>query len=358
MYLKPNARLAVYAEGEFGKGRSKTAEGVLRYGKNPIAAVIDSTAVGKTIKEASGIDCPAPIVASIDEAMQYKPDALLIGTQWAGGELPEAWRPELIKAIKAKLDIVNGLHDFLSEDPEYNRLAKENNVKLLDVRRSPDELPIASGKARDVKALTILTVGTDCSVGKMTVSLELLNEAEKRGFKGKFVATGQTGIMITGGFGIAIDRVIGDFMAGATEQMVLEAAPGQDFVFVEGQGSLAHPSFSGVTLALMHGSAAKAMVLCHKSSRTCINNLPDFPQPDFRKMIEVSETMAEFVQPSRVVAMALNTKGLSDEEAKRAIADAESQTGLPATDPVRFGAKILFDAILAFQEKQPCLAQR
>ena len=358
MYLKPDARLAIYAEGEFGKGRSKTAEGVLRYGKHPIAAVIDSTAVGKTILEAAGIDCPAPIVASLDEALKYKPDALLLGTQWVGGALPEQWRPELVKAILAKLDIVNGLHDFLCDDPQYSKLAQENNVRLLDVRKPPAQLPIAEGKARLVKALTVLTVGTDCSVGKMTVSLELLKEAERRGFKARFVATGQTGIMITGGFGIAIDRVIGDFMAGATEQLVLEAAPDQDFVFVEGQGSLAHPSFSGVTLALMHGSAAKAMVLCHKSSRSCINNLPEFPQPDFRKMIEISQTLAAFVQPSKVVAIALNTRGLSDEQAQQAIKEAESQTGLPAGDPVRFGAQNLFDAVLAFQEKLPCLAQR
>lgn len=358
MYLKPTARLAIYAQGEFGKGRSKTAEGVIRYGKNPIAVVIDSTAAGKTIKECVGIECPAPIVASVADSLVHKPDAFLIGTAWSGGKLPKEWREDIKQAIREGMDIVNGLHDFVSEDPEMVELAKKHNVRLLDVRRAPDNLPIGEGKARNVKALTVLTVGTDCSVGKMTTSLEIMLEAEKRGFKSKFVATGQTGIMIAGGTGISIDRVIGDFMAGATEQMVLEAAPGADFIFVEGQGSLAHPSFSGVTLALMHGSAAKAMVLVHKATRNCINNLPDFPQPDLRKIIEVSETMAEFVQPSKVVAVAVNTRGMSDDEAREAVDKAAKETGLPASDPVRFGAKPLFDAILAFQEKSACLAQR
>jgi uncharacterized NAD-dependent epimerase/dehydratase family protein len=358
MYLKPTARLAIYAEGEFGRGRSKTAEGVIRYGKNPIAAIVDSTAVGKTVKEAINIDCPAPVVGSIQEALKHKPDALLIGTAWSGGKLPQEWRRDILEAIKAKLDIVNGLHDFLCDDPEFSSLAKEHNVRLLDVRKPPSDLPVGEGKARKIDALTVLTVGTDCSVGKMTVSLELCNEAQRRGFKAKFVATGQTGIMIAGGDGIAIDRVIGDFMAGATEKMVLEAAPGQDFVFVEGQGSLAHPSFSGVTLALMHGSAAKAMILCHKATRTCINGLADFPQPDFNKMIEVTQTMAAFVQPTKVLGIAVNTRGMDDAEARKVVEDAQRQTGLPATDCVRFGAKPLFDAILAFQEKQKCLAPR
>jgi len=350
MYLSPGARLAIYAEGEFGKGRSKTAEGVIRYAKNPVAAVIDSTCAGKSIKQAVGIDCPAPIVSSLSQALAYKPDAFLLGTAWSGGKLPEAWRSDIKDAIRQGMDIVNGLHDMLCDDEEIAQLAAKHNCQLLDVRRAPNHLPVGEGLARNVEAFTVLTVGSDCSVGKMTTSLELIAEAERRGKKAAFVATGQTGIMIAGGKGIAIDRVIGDFMAGATEQMVLEAAPGNDFVFVEGQGSLAHPSFSGVTLALMHGSCAKAMILCHKAIRKCINALPDFPQPDLKMMVEVSETMAQLVAPSKVVAVAVNTVGMDDETAHNAVAQAAQRTGLPACDPVRFGAKPLFDAIAAYQE--------
>src|SRR5262249_17546538 len=158
-------------------------------------------------------------------------------------------------------DIVNGLHDFLSDDPEIAQLAATLNRRLLDVRRPPDNLPVASGKALGVKSTIVLTVGTDCSVGKMTTSLELVKEAERRDLKAKFIPTGQTGIMIAAGEGIAIDRVIGDFMAGATEQMVVDAGSDYDFIFVEGQGSLAHPGFSGVSLALLHGAAPEYLIL-------------------------------------------------------------------------------------------------
>lgn len=350
-YLAPTARLAIYAEGELARGRAKTALGVIRYAKNPIAAVIDSTAAGKSLQEVTGIKCDAPIVSSIKESLDYKPDALLLGTAWIGGKLPEAWHADILEAIRSGMDVVNGLHDFLNDDAEFAKAAKEHQRRLLDVRRPPDNLPIGTGQARKVKAFTVLTVGTDCSVGKMTVSLELVAEMERRGLKAGFVATGQTGIMIAGGDGIAIDRVIGDFMAGATEQMVVESAETHDYVFVEGQGSLAHPSYSGVTLALMHGSCARAMILCHKSSRTCINGLEDFPQPELKRMVDVSELMAGLVEPSKVVGVALNTVGLTDEEARAAVARAEKETGLPANDPVRFGAQNLVDAILKYEEK-------
>ncbi|MGH9550091.1 MAG: DUF1611 domain-containing protein, partial [Terriglobales bacterium] len=167
MYLSPTARLAIYAEGEFGKGRSKTAEGVIRYAKNPIAAVIDSTAAGKSVKDAIGINCEAPIVDSVQASLHYHPDALLIGTAWSGGRLPGAWRADIVQAIECGMDIVNGLHDFLVDDPDIAAAAAQHKKLLLDVRKPPDELPIGAGLARKVGAFVVLTVGTDCSVGKM-----------------------------------------------------------------------------------------------------------------------------------------------------------------------------------------------
>lgn len=345
MYLKPSARLAIYAQGEFGKGHSKTAEGVIRYARNPIAAIIDQSEVGKTVKSASGIDCAAPIVASVEEALAHKPDALLLGTAWTGGHMPESWRNDIITALENGLDVVNGLHDFLADDEKIVAAANKNKRMLLDVRRSPDNLPVAAGLARNIDAFTVLTVGTDCNVGKMTTSLELWKEAKNRGIKAEFIATGQTGIMIAGGSGIAIDRVIGDFMAGAAEQMVLEAAKDHDLILVEGQGSLAHPGFSGVTLALMHGSAPKAMILCHKATKKWICELTDFPLPNLPQLIKMSEAIVEYVQPAKVIGIAINTVGLSDSEAKQVIEEARKETGLPCTDPVRFGAASLVDAI-------------
>lgn len=344
MYYSQTARIAIFADGEFGKGRSKTAEGVIRYGKNPVVAVIDRTEAGKTVEDLLGIACRAPIVASVEEALRYEPEALLLGTAWTGGQLPQQWRPHIIKAIESGLDVINGLHDFLSDDPEIYACAQRHQRKLLDVRRPPADLPVASGKAAAVPATTVLTVGSDCSVGKMTASLELTAEAERNGFRVKFIATGQTGIMICGE-GIAIDRVIGDFMAGAAEKMVVDAGFDHDFVFVEGQGSLVHPGFSGVTLALLHGSCPQAMILCHKASKTHIGELP-FAIPPLAELVEMYEHAAAPLRPSKVLAIALNTAGMEEKAARQALSRAESETGLPADDPVRFGAGKLFQAIL------------
>lgn len=345
MYIEKTARLAIYAQGEFGKGSSKTAEGVLRYAANPIACVIDAQQKGKSIKEVVGIDCPAPIVGSIQEALEHAPQALLLGTAWSGGALPKAWRQDIMAALAGGMDVVNGLHDFLDEDPEIKAAADKYGKRLFDVRRPPENLPVANGRVMtDCSALVILTVGTDCSVGKMTASLEIEKSATRAGRKSAFVATGQTGIMITGGDGIAIDRVIGDFMAGATEQMVLEAAKKADVVLVEGQGSLAHPGFSGVTLALLHGSCPQGMVLVHNATRDKIKST-DFKMPDIDKLIPVYETMAAYMRPSRIIAIAVNTRGLSEEAARAYLENLSAQTGLPATDPVRYGAEIIWKAI-------------
>jgi len=352
MYYSQSARLAIYAPGEFGKGQSKTAEGVIRYAPNPVVAVIDSTEEGRTVEQVTGIPCQAPIVASLTEAMQYSPDALLLGTAWAEGHMPSQWKPDTIDAIKNGLDIINGLHDFLADDPEIVNYASLHNRKLLDVRRPPDVLPVGSGKAIDVPAFICLTVGSDGSVGKMTTSLELNSVARARGYKTRFVATGQTGIMIDG-VGIAIDRVIGDFMAGATERLVLEVAYDNDFVFVEGQGSLTHPGWSGVTLGLLHGACPQAMVMCHDAKRTHVgkDKLP-FPIPKLSELISLYEMMTNYVRPAKVVGVSLNTSGMDEKQARAALSAATADTGLPATDPVRFGADELFDAVLAMRGKK------
>ncbi|HEY9790482.1 MAG TPA: DUF1611 domain-containing protein [Candidatus Obscuribacterales bacterium] len=348
MYYSQNARLAIYAEGEFGKS-SKTAEGVLRYAKNPVVAVIDSRQAGKTVQEVTGIPCQVPIVGSLGECLSLKPDALLLGSAWQGGALPPQWRPDILQAIASGLDIINGLHDFLVDDPEIATAAKSKQSRLLDVRRTPEKLPIASGRAVTLPSYIVLTVGSDCSVGKMTVSLELTKVAHQRGKTAKFVATGQTGIMIAGE-GIAIDRVIGDFMAGATEQMVVEASPNSDYVFVEGQGSIVHPGFSGVTLALLHGSCPQAMILVHNPQRDKMKDT-DFRVIGLKRLIEMYEQLAQPMRPSKVVGVALNTRGMDEAQAQAAIKRAADETGLPSTDAVRYGADKLFDAILSYQEK-------
>lgn len=336
--------LALYAPGEFGK-TSKTAEGVIRYGTNPIACVIDPSQKGRSIKEVVGIESPAPIVASVEEAAQSTDArALLLGTAWSGGALPQKWLTDIKSAIRLGWPIINGLHDFLEEMPEIKALAREHQVELLDIRKPPENLPIASGKCAHLTQTIVLTVGSDCTMGKMTTALALNKLAQTRGLKSGFVATGQTGIMIAGGKGIAIDRVIGDFMAGAVESMVLEASQEKDLIFVEGQGSLAHPGFSGVTLALLHGACPQLMVLCHRPTQQKIKGT-DFPLSDLNVLIKSYENMAQFMRPSKVAAIALDTRSLSEAQARETIAAVEKSTGLPATDPVRFGAEKLLTAI-------------
>ncbi len=349
MYYDLNARLVVYAPNALGKDSSKTAEGVLRYAQNPVVAVIDASKAGKSIKDVTGIPCDAPIVSSLDEALKLKPDALLLGTAWSGGALPDEWKPDLLKAIDNGLDIVNGLHDFLADDPQLAEAAKKKNVRLIDVRRPPEKLPVGTRAAAASKAFVVLTVGSDCSVGKMTTSLEIAKVARARSKSAGFVATGQTGIMICG-TGIAIDRVIGDFMSGAVEQLVLDAAKDNEYVLVEGQGSIVHPSFSGVTLALMHGSCPQGLILCHNARRSQIKGLEPIDLLPLKELVSIYERMCSYLRPTKVLGVAFNTFGMSDKEAEDAINKAQNELGLPVCDPVRQGAEVLFDAIQNYKE--------
>jgi uncharacterized NAD-dependent epimerase/dehydratase family protein len=192
----------------------------------------------------------------------------------------------------------------------------------------------------------VLTVGSDCAIGKMTVSLELDREAKRRGIRSEFVPTGQTGIAIAG-WGLSVDAVVADFVAGATERLVVEGAErGGELLLVEGQGSLLHPAYSGVTLGLIHGSAPHAFVLCHLAGQEFVDDNPRFPMPPLAELVDLHERIALKARPAKVVAIALNTRALDDGAARAAIRAAEAETGLPAGDPVRFGAGPLVDAIL------------
>jgi uncharacterized NAD-dependent epimerase/dehydratase family protein len=347
MYLENTVRLALHVQNALGTGRTKTAEGILRYGKNPVVAMVDKSCAGRDLESVIGIKHGAPIVDSIEAAAALKAEAMVIGTVNFGGILEASVRNDILVALGLGMDVVSGMHDFLADDPKIAELAKRNGRRLFDVRRPPDKLPIGSGKALGTKARRILTVGTDASIGKMTTSMELFKEAEKRGLSTKFIATGQTGIMICGE-GICIDRVIGDFMAGAVEQMVLEADHGHDYLIIEGQGSIGHPGFSGVTLALIHGACPHSMVLCHNATRKVMRNF-SYPMPTLPDSIFAYEHAASLISPSKVLAIAMDTRGLSEAEARIAIAEATELTGLPANDPVRFGAANILDAVLTEQ---------
>jgi uncharacterized NAD-dependent epimerase/dehydratase family protein len=338
-------RFAVLVEGSLGVLDAKTATALLRYAPESIAALIDHANAGRTAQDVLGFGGAIPVVADLAGALAHRPDAVLIGVAPVGGRLPDAWRAILLDAVAHRLELWAGLHTFLADDPELAAAARAQGVRLVDLRRVPDDLPVAEARVRGVEATVVLTVGSDCNVGKMTASWELVRELERRGTRAAFVATGQTGVLLAGR-GLAVDRVIADFVAGAAELLVLDAAPGHDVVVVEGQGSLLHPGYAGVTLALLHGALPHAMVLCHQATRTSIRH-GGIPIPPLTELVRRYEDALAPLRPGRVVAVALNTFDLSEPEARRAVDDAARASGLPVTDPVRFGAAPLADAVLA-----------
>ncbi|MDQ3875914.1 MAG: DUF1611 domain-containing protein, partial [Actinomycetota bacterium] len=243
-------------------------------------------------------------------------------------------------------DVENGLHEFLTEDEELSSLAARHGVQLRDLRKPPPDLNVPSGDNLRLPAQIVLTVGSDCAIGKMTVALELDREANELGIASEFLPTGQTGIAIAG-WGIAVDAVVSDFLAGAAERLVVEGVRrGGELLWVEGQGSLTHPAYSGVTLGLMHGSAPHALVLCHLAGLAFVDDNPAFPMPSLADLVALHERNALIARPAPVVALALNTRDLGEQEARAAIARAESETGLPTDDPVRFGARKLVGAVV------------
>ncbi|MEO6912849.1 MAG: DUF1611 domain-containing protein [Candidatus Baltobacteraceae bacterium] len=343
----------ILAPGEFADN-AKTAHGVIRYSSDTTVAVIDQSLAGKSVREVlPHLHCDAPIVTDVRSGLAYGPTALLIGTAPKGGALPASWRAQVLEAIAAGLEIVSGLHDILNDDPEFAAAARERAVSIWDVR-IPPAVPLFSGQAYALEPTVLLTVGSNCNVGKMTVSLELAAAASRRGRAATFVPTGQTGIMIAG-WGIAIDRVIADFGPGAAEQLVLEgAAKGSSLLIVEGQGGINHPAYAPVTLSLLYGTAPDALLLVVNPKERAIDPY-DTPILGYRELIRTYEALCATVKPASVVGIALNTYGLTDERARAEIERAGAETKLPVDDVVRFGAVKLYDAIAPFLSKRQSL---
>jgi uncharacterized NAD-dependent epimerase/dehydratase family protein len=344
-------RYLILAEGQFGEPGSKTAMGVIKYGRAPVVAVIDSTRAGRDVAEWLGQENAAPVVATLTEALPLSPSALLIGTAPQGGKIPPEWRAIIADAIEHGLDVVSGLHEFVSDDPEFSALAATHGVELVDHRRPPERLEVAMGRKHGPGKHVILLVGTDCAIGKMTVALELRRAAQEAGLKTAFVATGQTGIMIEG-WGVSVDRVICDFVNGTAEWLVEQAEEMGDWIFVEGQGSIDHPAYSAVTLGLVHGTTPQAMVLVHQPGRSGHfgweqNTGVASPMLSLQDNIRLYESVANAVAPSKVAAIALNTSLLSEEDAYAEIGRVAEETGLPVDDPYRFGPERLFAGLRA-----------
>lgn len=337
-------RLLILADGELGVFSAKTATSLLRYLPDEVVGVLDREHAGSDTRAVLGVPVAAPIVGTIEEALCLQPNTLVIGIAPAGGQLPAPWRAIISRSLAGGLDVLSGLHTFLGDDPEFAALAERHDRRIHDLRRPPPGQPIANRRARSTRALRVLTVGTDCNVGKMVATIELAAAGRARGLDACFLATGQTGMMISGG-GLTLDRVPGDFMPGFVERLVLDHADA-DVAVVEGQGSLLHPAYSPVTLALIHGAVPDAMVLVHHAGRQILRHT-DLEMPPLRDWVRRYEDIAAPLHPCPVVGIAVNPYGLSREEASAAIRAAEAETGLPAVDVVPEGAGRLLDAALA-----------
>ena len=353
-------RFLIIADGAFDPLTSKTANSCIRYFPERIVGVFDRRHAGRTVQDVLGFGGAIPVIGDFAGglALSGGATAVLIGIAPSGGQLPAEWRGWLKTAIERGLEVWSGLHTFIGDDPDLGPLARKLGVRILDARKPPAHLPIADGRAAEVDALTVLAVGSDCNVGKMTAQLELRNALVRKGRRPCFVATGQTGIFIEG-WGIAVDAVVADFIAGAAEWLVLEGAKDHDLVLVEGQGSLIHPGYSGVTLGLLHGSCPDAMILCHQPSRDFIGDYhgrqPWVKIPPLPDLIGIYEDAARPVRESKVIAVCLNTFDLEERAARDAVARAAQETGLPATDPVRFDPTPVVEAMIAAADRKRAL---
>ena len=300
------ASAIVLAEGEFGDTGGKTANGVVMHSELfDVRAVIDSESAGESARTVLGAaSAPdAPVVASLTEALEIEPapEALIVGVAPVGGTLPEPWIETIQDAMAAGCAVVSGLHIFLDDDPEWRALADEHGVRIFDVRKPPadETLRVADGRVDDLDARVVLVMGTDCAVGKRTTTFELYRAAVDRGIDAGWVATGQTGIMVGAQRGVVIDRVPADFTAGVVEDLVCDVAAAHDVVFVEGQASLTHRAYSGVTLSILHGSWPDAVVLADDPQR---RSRTHFEQFDIEG-ITAERTLIEELSDADVVAI-------------------------------------------------------
>ncbi|MFE0020193.1 DUF1611 domain-containing protein [Amycolatopsis sp. NPDC059021] len=351
-------RLAVLADDEITPDPSKTLTAMLRYRREHVVAVVDSRNAGRDTGEVVGLGTGIPILRDVRAALEYEPDALLLADEPVGSGLQPYWRDQVLVAVEAGLDVVSGLHYQLGEDAGIRTAAERTGARIWDLRRSPveryhtrfaaDGRPIVEYREHRRGSRTVLAVGTDCGSGKMTTMLELDHAARERGVASVFVATGQVGMMVSGG-GVAVDAVMSDFLNAIVEEEVHAAAEDHDLVLVEGQGAVNHPRYSAVTLGLVHGSRPDAMILCHDLNRTALGLLPGQPLPSLSRAVEINEQAVRWTAPGsgcRVAGISVMTAGVPDAEVRAALARLTAETGLPATDVLRYGADPLLDAVL------------
>jgi uncharacterized NAD-dependent epimerase/dehydratase family protein len=346
--IRPGERVAIFADGWFATDNGKAGHALLRYGPRPVVCVIDSTEAGKTAREVVAYAASdVPIVATVAEAVALGAEVLAIGVAPTGGKLPPEWRDALLDALAHGLHVEAGLHDELGADPGLRGAAEAADRELRDLRVAPGVLSTPTGAGRKLPVRIVHAVGSDCAIGKMTAVLELNRAAEAAGEQTVFVPTGQVGVSVAG-WGIAVDHVIADYIAGAAERLVIEGAARGDTLLVEGQGALHHPAYSGVTLGLLHGCTPHVLVLCHLAGATAVDEWPDVLIPPLSELAAAYEAIAAPIRPAPVAAIMLNTRHIADErEAREECARVELESGRVCDDPVRFGADRLWKAVAA-----------
>lgn len=326
----------------------KTAISLLRYRTEHCLAVIDPAHRGKTTQELYGVGGEIPIVGSLSE--MESPDALFIGISPPGGKLPDSLRVAIADGVQRGLDVVSGLHDFLSEMDEFRLVAERSGSRLIDVRKNQYKNTARAAEFR-AQCLRIHAVGHDCSVGKMVAMLELERGLKERQADAKFLATGQTGIMIVGN-GVPVDCVVSDFVNGAVEDLVLQNEK-HDILLVEGQGSITHPAFSAVTLGLLHGCAPQGLILCYEAGRSHVKGMPHVPLKSLERYRELYELLASQRFPSQVIGIAMNGRNLNLEQAAVEKEEVQKRLDLPVCDVYRDGPSVLVEAVLGLKARMP-----
>jgi uncharacterized NAD-dependent epimerase/dehydratase family protein len=330
-------------EGALGKPFGKMGYGLLRYSPHEIVCLIDSENAGRDSAGCTGIERHrCPVVATVEEAAKLGATAFVLGIAPPGGLIPEEWFGEIDRAVELGMSVVNGLHNLLA--PRYGRLRPSQWV--WDIRIEPEGLGVGMAMARELPNRRLLMVGTDMAVGKMTVGLEIVAEARRRGLRAEFVATGQIGITLVGS-GVPLDAVRVDYACGAIEREVMRYADAE-LVVVEGQGALVHPG-STSTLPLLRGSCPTDLVLCHKAGMDHLARVPWVRVPPLTDYLRLYEDLAEacgtFARPVSA-GVSLNTSHMNESDARAELERVRSDTGLAVTDAVRFGAGPLVDAVM------------
>ena len=345
-YKNPLSKLSTYrrivllTEGFSKPFYAKTAMSLLRYRRDHVIGVYDATVNEKTAEQLFHVGEGVPVIASFDG---LNADALILGTATVGGRMPDAWRPIILEALSRGIDVVSGNHEFLCDDVDFCKTAGEHDCDLIDVRRNEARFT-SSGEPFRESCLRVHAVGQDCTLGKMVVSLEVQRELARRGQDAGFVATGQTGIMIAGD-GLPVDCVVADFVNGSVEKLV-RRHDHHDFLLIEGQGSLSHPSFSAVTMGLLHGCAPQALIYCYEIGRTTVKGLDSVPLRSHREMMDAYMACATLRQSTRFIGIAMNGRNVSPEQAETERERMRSEFGLPVCDVYRDGAGALADAAM------------